>query len=127
MSEESRITHDCKAYEALCRNGEKMTKRCTLCRFDGSGSGFYCPRCDTETPSEDAPPLPSKIKLVSRSGRFVMQDEGGYTFVVNTEHDDDQGWSAKVEMITRRMVDEKSAVDHLKHSARAFLAMLEEE
>jgi hypothetical protein len=57
---------------------------------------------------------------------YEVGDESGYRFTVVAERNADGAWSASVTMYSRGYVTAEHAVQHLAHSAEAFLRQVKE-
>lgn len=57
---------------------------------------------------------------------YEMGDESGYRYTVVASYDAETGWSASVCMASHGYISADTAVEHLRHSAEAFLRQLDE-
>ena len=58
---------------------------------------------------------------------YKVGDDSGYGFTVVATYDAETGWSAAVQMASHGYKTPEAAVQHLRHSAEAFLRMLPKE
>lgn len=66
------------------------------------------------------------MKLVANSMTFEHKGEDGYSFTVDAVHDPEFGWAASVSMRSDGSRTPEDAINHLRHSAEAFLRALKE-
>jgi hypothetical protein len=57
---------------------------------------------------------------------YEIGDESGYRFTVVASYDPETGWSAAVSMATHGYTTPEHAVQHLTHSAEAFVRQVKE-
>lgn len=66
------------------------------------------------------------MKLTATALKYEHTGEDGYSFSVDAVHDAEFGWSAYVSMAAHGRKTPEAAIQHLRHSAEAFLRAVEE-
>ena len=67
------------------------------------------------------------MKLTPTRVEYRFEDESGYAFDVVASRDSETGWHASVKMASHGARTSEDAVQHLRHSAEAFLRQLKEQ
>lgn len=65
----------------------------------------------------------AKFQLKTTNSEYILEDESGYSFRVNTAHDPECGWSASVSFASYGMRGEDAAIDKLTQAVERFLRM----
>jgi hypothetical protein len=67
------------------------------------------------------------LALKTKSSIYQVSDPGGWRFRIETDHTEQEGWSARAVIFVEGLKEERPAIEHLRPALRALLRQLDAE